>query len=298
MSVQLAAFPKGFMDALCITRSMSLFDWILLAGELEIDGLEFYDGFLESQENPYLEKVREALAVHKLQMPMLCCSPDFTNPDYEKRKQEVNREKKWIDLVNYFGGKTCRVLSGQRFPQVSRHDGVRWVAECLKELVEYAEQKKVILAMENHYKDNYWHYPEFAQKLDVFMEILDMVPSPWLGVNFDPSNAFLAGEDPIDVLEAVKHRIVSMHASDRRLKPGHAVEELNQFAPALDYPNILVHGVIGQGLNDYDQIFSTLRNVNFQGWISIEDGVGGMEDLHASVEFLKPKIREYFSEKS
>ena len=151
--------------------------------------------------------------------------------------------------------------------------------------------------MENHYKDNYWHYPEFAQKLDVFMEILDMVPSPWLGVNFDPSNAFLAGEDPIDVLEAVKHRIVSMHASDRRLKPGHTVQELNQFAPALNYPNILVHGIIGQGLNDYDQIFSTLRNVNFQGWISIEDGVGGMEDLHASVEFLKLKIREYFSEK-
>ena len=298
MNVQLAAFPKGFMDALCITRSMSLFDWILLAGELEIDGLEFYDGFLESQEKPYLEKVRDALAVRKLQMPMLCCSPDFTNPDYEKRKQEVSREKKWIDLVNYFGGKTCRVLSGQRFPQVSRHDGVRWVAECLRELVEYAEQKKVILAMENHYKDNYWHYPEFAQKLDVFMEILDMVPSPWLGVNFDPSNAFLAGEDPIDVLEAVKHRIVSMHASDRRLKPGHTVQELNQFTPALDYPNILVHGVIGQGLNDYDRIFSTLRNVNFQGWISIEDGVGGMEDLHASVEFLKPKIRDYFSEKS
>lgn len=297
MNVQLAAFPKGFMDALCITRSMSLFDWILLAGELEIDGLEFYDGFLESYEKPYLEKVREALAVHKLQMPMLCCSPDFTNPDYEKRKQEVSREKKWIDLVNYFGGKTCRVLSGQRFPQVSRRDGVRWVAECLKELVEYAEQKKIILAMENHYKDNYWHYPEFAQKLDVFMEILDMVPSPWLGVNFDPSNAFLADEDPIDVLEAVKHRIVSMHASDRRLKPGHTVQELNQFAPALDYPNILVHGIIGQGLNDYDQIFSTLRNVNFQGWISIEDGVGGMEDLHASVEFLKLKIREYFSEK-
>lgn len=296
MNVQLAAFPKGFMDDLCVTRSMSLFDWIELAGELEIDGLEFYVGFLENQERSYLEKVRDALEARKLQMPMLCCSPDFTHPDPEKRRQQVEKEKAWIDLVAFFGGKTCRVLSGQRFPEVSRSDGVRWVRECLRELVEYAEEKRVILAMENHYKDNYWHYPEFAQKLDVFVEILDGVPSPWLGVNYDPSNALLAGEDPIDVLEAVKHRIVSMHASDRYLKPGHTAEELAKSAPAVNYPDILAHGVIGRGLNDYDRIFSILREVNFQGWISIEDGVGGMDDLHASVAFLRPKMREYFSE--
>lgn len=296
MNVQLAAFPKGFMDDLCVTRSMSLFDWIELAGELEIDGLEFYVGFLENQERSYLEKVRDALEARKLQMPMLCCSPDFTHPDPEKRRQQVEKEKAWIDLVAFFGGKTCRVLSGQRFPEVSRSDGVRWVRGCLRELVEYAEEKRVILAMENHYKDNYWHYPEFAQKLDVFVEILDGVPSPWLGVNYDPSNALLAGEDPIDVLEAVKHRIVSMHASDRYLKPGHTAEELAKSAPAVNYPDILAHGVIGRGLNDYDRIFSILREVNFQGWISIEDGVGGMDDLHASVAFLRPKMREYFSE--
>jgi sugar phosphate isomerase/epimerase len=27
------------------------------------------------------------------------------------------------------------------------------------------------------------------------------------------------------------------------------------------------HGVIGQGLNDYDRIFSILHGVNFRGWI-------------------------------
>ncbi|MEE8257628.1 MAG: sugar phosphate isomerase/epimerase family protein [Acidobacteriota bacterium] len=296
MNVQLAAFPKGFMDDLCVTRSMSLFDWIELGGELEIEGLEFYDGFLESRDRPYLEKVRKALEARKLQMPMLCCSPDFTHPDPEKRRQQIEKEKAWIDLVAFFGGKTCRVLSGQRFPEVSRSDGVRWVTECLRELVEYAEQKRVILAMENHYKDNYWHYPEFAQKLDVFVEILDGVPSPWLGVNYDPSNALLAGEDPIDILEAVKRRIVSMHASDRYLKPGHTAEELAQSASAENYPDILAHGVIGRGLNDYDRIFSILREVGFQGWISIEDGVGGMDDLRASVAFLRPKMRKYFSE--
>ena len=57
---------------------------------------------------------------------------------------------------------------------------------------------------------------------------------------------------------------------------------------------MLKHGQIGEGLNDYDAIFSELRRVRFDGWISIEDGVDGVEQLKNSVEFLKNKISEYF----
>lgn len=47
-------------------------------------------------------------------------------------------------------------------------------------------------------------------------------------------------------------------------------------------------------MNDYDRIFSTLHAVGFQSWISIEDGLNGMEDLRASVRFLRSKIDEHF----
>jgi sugar phosphate isomerase/epimerase len=53
--------------------------------------------------------------------------------------------------------------------------------------------------------------------------------------------------------------------------------------------------VIGKGLNDYDAIFSTLAGVGFGGWISIEDGVNGMDELEQSVRFLRGKIGEYWS---
>ena len=58
--------------------------------------------------------------------------------------------------------------------------------------------------MENHYKDNYWQYPEFAQKMDVFVEIVEQIDSPWFGVNYDPSNTILAGEDPLGTARASK----------------------------------------------------------------------------------------------
>jgi sugar phosphate isomerase/epimerase len=47
-------------------------------------------------------------------------------------------------------------------------------------------------------------------------------------------------------------------------------------------------------MNDYDRIFSTLQAVGFQSWISIEDGLNGMEDLRASVQFLRTKIDQHF----
>jgi len=289
---RLAVFPKCFMDDLCVKGTMTVYEWIDLASTLPVQGLEFYTGFLP-EERLELERIRDALRRKKLEMPMLCCSPDFTSPDEKEQRFWVEQEKKWIDLVALFGGKTCRILSGQRRPDVSRSQGVAWVVQCIKECLSHAQQRGVILAMENHYKDNYWKYPEFAQRLSIFMEVINQIHSPWFGVNYDPSNAILAGDDPLVVLNAVKDRVVSMHASDRYLKSG-SLEDLRQAEGTLGYSPNLVHGVIGKGLNDYDAILRVLKSVGFDGWISIEDGLNGMDELRESAEFLIKKIKQHF----
>lgn len=288
--MKLAAFPKCYMDELVRDRSMTLFEWIDMAADLPVDGLELYDGTLTSFDDAYLEKVREAHARHKLEIPMVCCSSDFTQPGEGDRRREVEHEKRMVDVTARLGGKFCRVLSGQRRPGVSRADGVRWVVECINEVLEYSATKGIVLAMENHYKDNFWTYPEFAQKQDVFLEIVNQIDSPWFGVQYDPSNAILAGEDPLELLEKVKHRVVTMHASDRHLKPGRTMEELRAVEDAVGYAAILTHGEVGKGLNNYPRIFRTLREAGFDGWVSIEDGLTGIEEIRASAKFLRPFI--------
>jgi sugar phosphate isomerase/epimerase len=129
--------------------------------------------------------------------------------------------------------------------------------------------------------------------MDVFVEIVDQINSPWFGVNFDPSNTILAGEDPLVLLERVKHRVVSMHASDRYLKHG-TLADLRKEESSVGYASRLSHGVIGRGMNDYDKIFATLASVGFDSWISIEDGVDGMDELRESVHFLRAKIDQHF----
>ena len=186
MKPRLAAFPKCFMDQLCIERTMSLFDWIELASTLGVEGLEFYTGFLEDDDR-FLNEVKDALQKHDLAMPMLCCSPDFTQPDLDALKREIELEKRMIEITSFFGGRFCRVLSGQRRPELSIEKGVEQVVNVIRELLPFAEAHGVVLAMENHYKDNYWKFPEFAQKMGIFVQIIEQIDSPWFGVNFDPS---------------------------------------------------------------------------------------------------------------
>jgi sugar phosphate isomerase/epimerase len=289
---RLAVFPKCFMDQLCVDHTMTVCEWIELAATLGVDGLEFYSGFLCDDES-FLAEVKEGLARHNLAMPMLCCSPDFTQPDPVLLQQEIEREKRMIELTAYLGGRYCRALSGQRRPGLDRKEGVARVVGAIESLLPFAEEHGIVLTMENHYKDNYWQYPEFAQKMEVFTEIVDQIDSPWFGVNFDPSNAFLAGEDPLALLDRVKDRVVTMHASDRFLKSG-TLEDLRREEDVTGYAARLSHGVIGKGLNDFDTIFSVLCSAGFDSWISIEDGVNGMEELRESVGFLRHKIDQHF----
>jgi sugar phosphate isomerase/epimerase len=291
---RIAAFPKAYMDNLVVDGSMTIRDWVELASSrLDIDGLEFYSGFLELKDRKRWRESRQMVEDKGLTIPMLCCSPDFTHPDPAFRQQQIDLEKGWIDMTIELGGTFCRVLSGQRRPEVSREDGIRYAAESIEACIPHAQAGGVTLILENHYKDNYWQYPEFAQHTDVFCDLVDRIRNPGFGVNFDPSNTFLAGEDPLALLERVKHRVVTMHASDRYLAEG-TIEDLRKEEDSVGYAKRLRHGEIGQGMNDYDAIFRTLSGVGFDGWISIEDGVDGIEQLERSAHFLRRKVAEYW----
>ena len=295
---QLAAFPKAWMDELSVTGAMSLQDWIELSSQLDVDGLEFYAGMLDLADPLRWREHLRMVEDQGRSIPMLCCSPDFTHEDASFRSIEVDREKRWIDMAAALDAPFCRVLSGQRRPEFSVKEGLKFAADCIVECLEHAKGCGVSLVIENHYKDNYWTYPEFAQHADVFCALVDMIDGdawPNFGVNYDPSNTILAGEDPLELLARVKHRVMTMHASDRYLTEG-TIEDLQREENVEGYAARLRHGEIGRGLNDYDAIFSTLRDVGFDSWISIEDGVDGMEQMAASCTFLRQKIAAHWPE--
>jgi sugar phosphate isomerase/epimerase len=297
MPLRISAFPKCYIDRIAGERSMSVFDWIDMARSLDADGLEMYDGFFTSLEPAYLERIGEAIHNAGFVMPMLCCSPDFTNPDPDGRKRAVEREAEMIRVTRRLGGPgaVCRVLSGQRYPGLDRRQGLEWVVGCIEQVLSVARECDIVLGLENHYKDGFWKYPEFAQKQDVFLELLNAIPErKHFGVQYDPSNAVVAGDDPIALLRAVADRVVSMHASDRYLAEGTTLDELRQADGTLGYSSNLRHGVTGKGLNDYDAIFGILAAHGYRGWVSIEDGMNGMDEMAESLAFLRRMSAKYF----
>jgi sugar phosphate isomerase/epimerase len=276
----LAAFPKCYLGALA-GGSMTVEEWVdLAAGQLDVDGLELFSPLIAGRSGGELAALRTYIEARGLAMPMLCHSPDFTLPGADERAAEIERQRAAIRMTAALGGRWCRVLSGQSRPDMTDEEGLERAVACISAVLPDAEACDVVLILENHYKDSAWERPEFAQRRELFLELLRRLgDSERLGVNFDPSNALTAGEDPLELLDAVKHRVVTMHASDRRLEGER-----------------LLHGVIGEGLNDYDRIFATLRAAGFRGWISIEDGDdpdGGVERLQRSARFLRAKMAEH-----
>jgi sugar phosphate isomerase/epimerase len=295
--MRISVFPKGDLDAL-MAGDLLIPTWIEQMATLPVEGVELYAPLFFTADEPLLDEVAAALAATGLEMPMFCASPDFTHPDERQRRYEIEQQAAAIEVAHRLGGPgvSCRVLSGQRHPETTRADGVRFTVAAISELLPLARELDVVLALENHYKDGYWEYPEFAQRAEIYLDILGQIEERvHFGVQYDPSNAVVAGEDSADFLERVVDRVVTMQASDRSLAEGVTLADLAASDGTIGYSPQLQHGVIGRGVNDYPRIFSTLVGAGYDGWISIEDGVNGFEELRASAEFLCQARTEYFS---
>jgi sugar phosphate isomerase/epimerase len=291
---RISVFPKCYFDEL-VRGERSYVGWIHDAATLGGEGVEHYDEFFPSYEERDVAAVMDAMRETGQISSMLCFSPDFTHPDPDERLRQVERQKKAIDLSVRIGARYCRTLSGQKYPGLSIAEGVARAAECIRRSIDYAAKRDVILCLENHYKVGDWLYAEFAQQEEPFLALLDAVgESTHFGVQYDPSNAVVGGFDPIAFLQKIKHRVVTMHASDRYLLPGTTLEEIRLADGTVGYPDKLRHGETGKGANDYDAIFRILKSVNFAGWISVEDGMNGLDELARSVQFLKEKRTQYY----
>ncbi|GMA24431.1 myo-inositol catabolism protein IolH [Luteimicrobium album] len=295
--MRISVFPKGDLDEL-VAGEQPVTGWIARAADLPVDGVELYSRFFLDGPPDLASRVGDALAHHGLELPMLCASPDFAHPDPEIRARELDDEIAMIELTRELGGPgaSCRVLSGQRHPHVDPEQAEEWVVDAFLKLLPVAVELDVVLGFENHYKDGFWTYPEFAQSKERYRRILDRIPrGEHFGVQFDPSNALVAGDDPVDFLREVLDRVVTVQASDRYLAEGASMADLAVADGSQGYADVLRHGVIGQGLNDYPEIFGTLAAAGYDGWVSIEDGVNGWDDLRASVEFLRDARQRYFN---
>ena len=132
-----------------------------------------------------------------------------------------------------------------------------------EQVVEVAERYDMVINIEPH--GYYTTKPEFMEKM------LSFVDSPYLRMNMDTGNTFIAGQDPVAFLEKFKDKVSHVHVKD--------VSESLAKSLRGELTGIAVSNcAIGDGVNreNIEKCIDILVDANFDGVISLEcEGQGG-----------------------
>ncbi|MFN8496146.1 MAG: sugar phosphate isomerase/epimerase family protein [Caldilineaceae bacterium] len=267
--MKLSCLPVSLYPELT-AKQRSLADWFNLAGELGLDGADVSVVHLESHQPDYLRMLRQQAADAGVQIAMLVTYADFTHPDANERKRQVQEIQAFCDVAAQLGASFMRVTAGQAHPGIERADGVRWAVEGLTACLERAAAAGVTLCYENHTKGYAWTYNDFSQPADRFLEIVARTEGASLKLLYDTANTLAAGDDPLAVLERVKHRVAMVHVND--------IRQAGRFEPVL----------LGTGVAPLLEIFSTLIQHGFNNWVSVEEASKtGEEGFHRAIPYAE-----------
>lgn len=188
MKLSLAAYsfnrvlPKNWKPEDLAAGQMTLEDFVRFCAELDLDGTEltgYY--FPQSVPTEYLLRLKELTFRLGLDISGTAIGNDFCLPEGESRQQQLEMTRHWIDHAALLGAPVIRIFAG-KVPQGDTEDAA--IARCvagINESLEYAAQKGVCLALENH--------GGITATPEQMLAIVEQVePSPWFGVNFDSGN--------------------------------------------------------------------------------------------------------------
>jgi len=267
--MKLSCLPVSWFNDI-LSGEKSLEDWGRFAASLGLDGVDFSIMFFQDKDNSDLDDLREEIERAGLETCMLACYPDFTHPDATERLGQVEQMRAIIRSAARLGAALIRVTAGQRYPEVTREQGVKWAIEGLRQVLPEADRLGITLAYENHTKGAPWQYWDFSQHSEIFLEILDSLADTSLGVNFDTANPLVSNEDPLVLLDAVRSKVVSVHAFDVRAS--------GSLEPV----------ILGTGVSPFRQIFSILKDDGFDSWICIEEASRtGPVGFESAVSFVR-----------
>ena len=265
----LSCLPVSFFEEI-ISGKMKLDEWARIGADVGLDAVDLSILFLPELTLAAARAARRQVQSAGVRVAMLTTYPDFTHPDAIQRQIELDRECHAVSLAAELGAELIRVTAGQAHPETGLEEGIRWAVEGLQQLVERTKKVGVHLVYENHAKPGAWQYTDFSQPPPIFLEILSRVDDPALGVNFDTGNATAFADDPLEFLERILPRLISVHASDTSAR------------------GQLKHTLLGTGLTPYPEIFQRLKNAGWDGWICMEEAsYRGREGVSLAADFIR-----------
>lgn len=273
--MKLSVLPVSLFSSL-VSGEMTIAQWAAYAQSRGADGFDVSSMFFPNHTATTIHRIKQELAAENItiQPVMACCYPDFTNPDKAERDRQVDYLIRDLALISDFGFRYCRITAGQNHPDMDFQEAVNRCVDCFSRVTGAAERYGVKLVFENHSKPGAWPLIDFSFDPNAFLAVCEKMKGLPVGINFDTANAAACGADPAALLEQVIDRVWTVHMNDTLT--------VGKWTPVS----------IGEGLVDYDAVFSVLNRHHFDGWVCIEEASGnGLQGIDQAIRVARRYVK-------
>jgi len=172
--------------------------------------------------------------------------PSWIEPDPNYRAIRREHTKRALRLAGELGAKTMQTEPGGPLtPGQSWLTAADTFYEELMPCLDVAAESGVTLLIE----------PEpglLIETFEQYLDFVDRIDSPWIGLNFDIGHAYCVGEDPWLWVERMAPHTRHYHLEDI------AVSRVHQ------------HMVPGQGAIDFAATIAAIGRTGYDGWLTVE----------------------------
>lgn len=198
------------------------------------------------------EQIKQMVAEAGVKISALSSHSDLLNPEYG-----VLYARRGIRYAKALGVNVVQITEDMYPPKwMTEQDAYDVMKVNLRSIAETCGENGVYLGVEQH--------GPYTAKIQRLLRILELVDSPWIRVNYDSGNTFLAGEDPYKMLDAVIEKVVHVHAKDISVKQAEAERG--------KVTGTAVGCACGDGVIDWKRIVQRLKQAGFAGVLSVECG--------------------------
>ena len=203
----------------------------------------------------------------------------YPNPLEAGPQAEVYREHflKVIDASAKLGVGIANTFVGRDHTK-GLEDNFQQFEKVWPAIVKHAERQKVRIGIENcpmlFSRDEWPGGKNMAISPAVWRRMFQIIPSPYFGLNYDPSHMVWQRLDYIRPLYEFKDRIFHVHIKDAKILPDR-LAEVGILATPLEYHSPKLPGL---GDVDWGKFFSALTDIRYDGPACIEVEDRAFED--------------------
>lgn len=286
------------------TPEFDVFEALTFFHHLGLDGAEviiqsgYKSGIPYEADDAFVQSVRDH--ADKLGIAIAATTPYlnlYNNLDEEIRLAEVAQLKRVIDMTVILGGKSIRIYGGAFTDDETDPDGqkLQQLVKSLRECGDYAAAFGIRLSIENH-------FGTMTTTAHETMKVIRAINHPNVGVLYDQANlAFFPAEEYEEALELQKDHIFYVHVKDLVYRGGVPQKFRSDSVSHISEEIRTVYSRFpGDGVLDWPAILQGLKNIGYDGWLSLEyERRWGKLDLPIATEGLPictKRLRQWMAE--